>query len=138
MAAIYQWFDFLEEEYTTTLYPVEVVELLEFTCELEGGGLYNIIEDEVDINGNLLSAELYQILISTTSPYDDADIDGDLLSADLYQILISTTSPYDNADINGDLLDCTLLDLLVIVDTPDESLQLDMELYPSGCSMTDV
>ena len=84
MAAIYQWFpsgDWII--LTTTLYPVEFSDSLNFSVDITGGELRPIPGDEYNQTSDLLGAELLTILLShgpDDIPYDQS---GTVLAADL-------------------------------------------------------
>ena len=138
MAAIYMWFDGEEQVWTTTLYPVEIIELLEMSASLTGGGMANIAESEYTLDGALLSFEQVEILIDTPIEEDAYTLDGALLSFTLEDLLIDVDGGADEYTLDGALLSFEFENLLVTVDTPDEMLQLACDLNSVDCSMTAV
>lgn len=138
MAAIYMWFEEEVQVFTTTLYPVEVIDSLQLSADLYGGSLSLIPAEAHQNSGNLVSMSLPIILISTNGPDEQHQNSGDLVSVTLPIILLSTDGPDEAHDNSGDLVSVSMPLKLVIVDTPDEKLQFTCDINPSSCSMTPV
>lgn len=140
MAAIYQWFDGLIEVqiWTTTPYPIEVIEGIEIACDLAECYLTPISGEAADFNGTFLSGSLTQILISYGPNDEAADLNGTFLSGSLYQVLISYGPNDEAADFSGTFLSGVLDEKLVTAYAPDEGIEVACDLIPGSCSMTPV
>lgn len=138
MAAIYQWFQRDVQVLTTTLYPLEVVDAVQFSFNLVSGSLQPVPQDSIYVSGNVIAASLNQILLSYGTPEDNLDISANVIYAHLNQILLSYGTPEDELDVSWALIEVLLISLLVTVDTPDEKLQLDFDVNTSGWFMTPV
>ena len=138
MAAIYMWFEHELQIWTTTLYPIEVNDSLQFACNLTYGEMRIVQVEEIDLSSDLLAITIEAILLDYGPDDVPFDLSSDLLSITIEQILF-TYGPDDVAfDQSSDLLSITIQDKLVIADTPDERLQLGCNVNPSGCSLTPV
>jgi hypothetical protein len=138
MAAIYMWFDPEAQVWTTTLYPVEIIDSLGLSVSVTGGGMGVVEGDEYDTTGILQSFEREEIVIFGPVPDDEYDTSGQLLSFVVEELLIEGPEPADEYDTSGVLLSFEHENLLVTVDTPDEQLQLACDVNPVDCSMTPV
>lgn len=135
MAAIYMWIANWEL-YTTTIYPIESREAIDFTIDLDSGTMYLIPEDDMDIGGTFISASLLVILLSTSEQDDSMDIDGTFISATLSIILLDSPEQDDVMDIGGTFISASLDPILINSFHPDEALDFTIDLDPSNCSMT--
>ena len=139
MAAIYQWFPTGQLMYlTTTPYPVDINDRMEFSVTLDIGGMYLIPNEGLDATMTFMSMDLQQILKSTGPYYDAFDASMTFMSMDLRQILKSTGPYYDAFDSTMTFLSMDLVAKLVTIDTPDEALSTTIELSTADCSMTPI
>lgn len=139
MAAIYQWF-YNEGVLvlTTTLYPIEYKDELQISCDIVTGEMQEIQSDAHTQSGDLLSIELYPILINYGPDNEDHKQSGDLTSIAVNQILLIYDPDNEDHRQSGDLTSITLNLKVVTIDTPDEKLQLDCDITPSDCSMSNI
>jgi len=140
MAAIYQWFDGVIEVqiWTTTPYPIEVIEGIEITCDLVSGYLTPIPGDLIDLGGTFLGGAIVQILLSYGPDDDSIDLGGTFLGGSIVQILLSYGPDDDLIDIAGTFLGGVLEEKLVTALAPDEGIEVTCDLIPGSCSMTPV
>ena len=134
MAAIYMWIEDQEVIVTTTLYPIEVIDGVDFAISLVSGLTQEVIEDAYDFSVTVLDVGLIEVLISE-GPFDDAyDFSVTVLDVGLEQVLISE-GPFDDAyDFTVTVLDVGLELKLVTGLMPDEGIDFAISLV-SG-SMT--
>lgn len=132
MAAIYQWFVSYEQVFTTTLYPIEVVDSLEISAELTGGFVQDILQDHLDSVQDINDAEMTQILISE-SVADTMYSLQDIFDAEMQTILLDT-SVDDSLDSIQSFSDAEMEAILIRALTPDDELQISCEL--TGGSLT--
>lgn len=139
MAAIYQWFPTGQLMFlTTTPYPIEVIDGLEFNVQVGFGGLYLIPNESIDIGATMVSMDLRQILKETGPYYEELDIAQTMVSMDLRQLLKTSGPYYEQLDISQTFISMDLVAKLVTVDTPDEALEMNIELSTGECSMTGI
>jgi hypothetical protein len=113
MAAIYQWFVGDIEVLTTTLYPIEVQEGLNFTIDLDYGNMRNVDNDDyIFAGGGFEDAYSTPILLTGPEPNDD------------YIMSYGFDDAYPE-------------DKLVIAYTPDQGLIFTVDLDSANCSMID-
>ncbi len=115
MAAIYQWevAGIVYTLYTTTLYPIEAVEALVFTIDLDSGSMVEIATDEIALGMSLIAATLISILLEVPEQEDKIDLGISLIAATLESKLITTYHP-------------------------DQGLIMTIDLDDANCSMTNV
>ena len=138
MAAIYMWFQRDVQVLTTTLYPLEVVDAVQFSFDIEDASMSLIPQDELGYSADLLGVTLTEILLTYGPLQDQVYYGADLLAVSLNTILLTHGPVNDELFISSDLLDVNLISLLVTVDTPDEKLQLDFDINATGWHMTPV
>lgn len=113
---------------TTTLYPIENEDALEFAASLLGGDFRTIPMEDLDVFFHLQYGDMHSILIST-GPYGEAlDVTFTMAYGTLYQIL-KTIGPKNEAmDVSFHLQYGDLDAILVTADTPDEALEFSASL----------
>lgn len=139
MAAIYQWFVQNVQVLTTTLYPIEVLDAIQMSCQLgPGPALRSVPTDDFDTSTSFISMGIKQLL-KTTGPYDNEyDSTTSFVSMEIRQLL-KITGPYDDIyDSITTMVSVSLSEVLVTIDTPDEALEFAFELETINCSMTPV
>jgi hypothetical protein len=114
--------------YTTTPYPIEVIEEMQFGIDVSGGSLSLVPEDDAET----------AILLDYGPDEDDVDYGHTLTSIVLTEILLDYGPDEDDADYGHTLTSVTLTNKLVEADTPDEELDLGCDIKPSACSMTHI
>lgn len=125
----------IAEIWTTTPYPIEVIEELQLDMDINFGSMVPIPSDEAEYDADITGAGLDVVLLTYGPDNDNAEYDADIISAGLDVILLTYGPDEDEADYDADIVDAGLDTYLVTVDTPDEKLQLDMDIVPGGCSM---
>ena len=121
---------------TTTLYPIEVVDQMDFSASLVFGGMSPIPKEALDMGASAISANLETVLFQI-GPYDEAlDMGVAAVSANLETVLFQI-GPYDEAlDVSVSAISANLTTLLVSALMPDEGIDFSVALI-SG-SMTPV
>jgi hypothetical protein len=141
MAAIYMWFvnGVQYEVLTTTPYPIEVIEKLQFAFNIHNDCSMSPLPGEaIDFSYSLTGGSLNTILLTAGPYYEAIDFSYSLTGGLLNTILLTAGPYYEAIDFSYELLGGSLISLLVTVDTPDEKLQLVLDVVPSGCSMTHI
>jgi len=136
MAAIYQWFVGKEVVYTTTLYPLEAGDALDFTVTLEEFSMSALPEDFMEFGVTFLSGLLEDILIEWGPPDDAVDFGVTFVSGLLETILIDWGPPDDYGEFGVTFISGLLEDKLVEIYAPDEALNMAIALH--SISMTPV
>lgn len=128
--------------FTTTLYPVDVDDGIEFSIAPVGGQFNQWEYDETEYSHDILTGDLQQVVwYLTAGPWEDyTTYSHDILSGDIQQVVwYKYAGPWeDSTEYSHNILTASLINKLVTVDSPDEKLQLSCEIYPTGCSMTAV
>jgi len=95
MAAIYQWFPGGGIFLTTTIYPAEATDTMDFSASLVYGLMLPILPDPMDGNVESLSGSITVVLLSS-GPHDDP-IDGRVISltGSITAVLLSS-GPHDD------------------------------------------
>jgi hypothetical protein len=121
---------------TTTLYPAEATDAMEFGIALIAGLMEVVPEEDLEFNFAVLDGDILSILLST-GPHDEAlDFNFAVLDGDIELILLST-GPHDEAmEFNFAVLDGNVESKLVEALMPDEAMDFTISLV-SG-SMTPV
>ena len=136
MAAIYipPWP--LVEVYTTTLYPVVVVDSLGFNVRISGGAMTAVPESNFNTAFSLEAGSYMQTRwFLYDGPYDDNfDTAFSMESGSYIQTRwFLYDGPYDdNFDTAFSMGSGTLINKLVIADTPDEALQFTVRIENSS------
>lgn len=136
MAAIYMWMQRDLQVFTTTLYPLEVIDAVQFQFDISSASMSPIPQDSLTLSANLIAVTLNQILLSYGPGQDELDISANLIGVILNQILLSYGPGEDELDISADLIEVELLQILVTADTPDEKLQLAFDINATGWLLT--
>ena len=136
MAAIYMW---PEDKYlllTTTLYPIDVTDVLVFGVSVTEGALDLLPNSDFKSTFGLEDSTLIQLRwFYTDGPYDSDFLSTfDLQDGTLIQLRwFLTDGPYDSYFLSTfDLQDGSLINKLVAVDTPDEKIQLALKIEASS------
>lgn len=113
MAAIYQWIVDTEVIVTTTPYPIESLEYLAVTANLQGFAMFDIAYDKLDMTQDLVAVELRVLLKAYGPELDQLDVTQDLLGIELRQLLKSYGPEQDKLDVTQDLVAVTLVEKLI-------------------------
>jgi hypothetical protein len=127
--AYFQWGSAAQEiTYTTTLYPIEVVEGLDVGIALQEIAMREIPNDSLDISYSQIYSLMRDLLLAT-GPYDDAlDISYSQIFSQMRDLLLET-GPYDDAlDMSYSHIFSLLVPKLVKADMPDEGLDIGIAL----------
>lgn len=140
MAAIYQWFEgtVVYQTWTTTLYPIEAVEKLAFTIDMDGGSMTPIDEDEMDVGVAFLSGVKIQTLLTAPEQEDEMDVGIAFLSGTKAVTLITAPTQEDEMDVGVAFLSGSKELKLVTTYCPDEKLTFTIDVDTANCSMTPV
>lgn len=136
MAAIYQWFNLYEEEYTTTLYPLEVQDALLLSVNFDGGYMEVIQGDSMKQAHELVAVNLYQILLSAPEQQDQMIHGHELVAVDVYPLLVEAPEQEDSMTQGHELVDIEVETILITTYMPDRGIILDIDLVPGSCYMT--
>lgn len=141
MAAIYQWSESDVQELTTTLYPLEAVEELVFTADLDAAFMVTVPGDAADIHSaEVISVSKLSILLDLPLEEDSIDIHATtVVSVSKLQILIDLPLQEDAMDIyTTSVIDVTKAMVLVTAYSPDHGLVFTADVDTANCSMTPV
>lgn len=130
MAAIYQWYEDLGVILTTTLYPIEVVDAVQFDgASLTSGYLWNMPTDAIDHGTpQLVAAQLDHIRIEFTADPEAIDRSWSLVGAQLDHIRIEFSTDPESIDIGWALVNAGLDSKKVVAYHPDEAVDFDAVL----------
>ena len=136
MAAIYQWFETNIQELTTTLYPIEVVEGMQFSVEMTEGSMRQASFDHMSVGHDAVSGTLVQVY-QEDGPYDDhMMMDHDAVSGVLVQVYLSDGPYDDHMSVSHDAVSGVLANGLIYALMPDEGMMFGLSL--TDASMTPV
>ena len=138
MAAIYQWFTGKEIVVTTTLYPIEIVEGMNFGVALTYGDMWPINQDETTASWDFLSGNMAQILHELPVEEDETEATWDFLAGNLIQILNELPVEADETEATWDFIEGFMEQLLVETWIEDSGMLIGIAVKPSLCSMTPV
>lgn len=125
MAAIYQWLEGGEVVFTTTLYPIDVKDGLQFNMVSNPyGNLSNFPVDNVVGAISVTELELTVLLLIGDTGEDSVEGAVGVTEIELISLLQTGDTGEDSAKGAVGVTELELIDMLVICDTPDESLQL--------------
>ena len=127
MAAIYQWYEDLGIILTTTLYPIEVVDAVQFNgANVTSGYLWNMPTAAIDHPlAQLIDAQLDHIRIEFTADPESIDLSWALTAAQLDHIRIEFTTDPESIDLGWALVDAALDSKKVLAYHPDEAVDFD-------------
>jgi len=138
MAAIYMWFEQNVQIFTTTPYPIEVIDKVTLVCDIAPSSMSPLNSDDLDISANVIGVVVNTIKIFGPTPEDALDLSANVQSVVVNTIKIFGPTPEDAIDISSNVVSVVLAIRKVVVDTPDEKLQLTCNFHPSGSNMTAV
>ena len=113
---------------TTTLYPIEQTEGLEFGINLKDGWLLNWPNDDLDTTFSVVDGNMQEILLNYGPDNDDLDTTFSVVDGNLQIVLLNYGPDNDDLDTTFSVIDGNLNPKLVVVDTPDEGLEFGLSL----------
>ena len=113
---------------TTTLYPIEQTEGLEFGINLQDGWLLNWPNDDLDTTFSVVDGNMQEILLNYGPDNDDLDTTFSVVDGNLQIVLLNYGPDNDDLDTTFSVIDGNLYPKLVVVDTPDEGLEFGLSL----------
>jgi hypothetical protein len=135
--AYFQWgAAALTQTLTTTLYPLEAQDAIEFSVTLAEGALWPIPVDNMDLGVEFLSGTLTEILLETPVNEDNMDMGVNIINGVLVTILLDIGPYPDDMNLGVTFVDGLLEAKLVSIYAPDEALEMSVTLA-SG-SMTPI
>lgn len=131
MAAIYQWFVSGEFLFTTTIYPIEALDQLNWAAEVTGGGTNGIAFDYSRFAVLPLDGALDRIWYESGVSVDAAAFGVLPLDSELDQIWFQTGVPVDNTQFGAIPLDSTM-DLALVTHDVQPYEALDLAAWVTG------
>jgi hypothetical protein len=126
MAAIYQWFGDKGVIYTTSLYPVESVDAIEFSVSF-AGNFWNVpLEDEHQFSVSIVGGDLMQVLLTAPPLEDEHQFSVSMVEGDLLQVYLTAPPLEDSHQFSVQLVEGDLYGALVRVNTQDDAMIFDM------------
>ena len=124
MAAIYQWFN--TDEFviaTTTLYPIEDVECLNWGATVIHAGMYTWPDDDMDLVYSVVGVALTTVLIEGATESDEMDLSYGIGGVDLNEILLIGPTPIDEMNFAYGIVGVDLNETLVEAQAPPDGLE---------------
>ena len=141
MAAIYDFEWTLELHFTTTLYPVVVIESVTVSCSAVGGWLALTPSDSMETTHTVLDMTYVQTRwFMEDGPYEDSwETSHTVIDMTYIQTRwFLEDGPYDDSwETTHIVLDMTYIRVKVEADTPDESVQMAIAIM-NTCTMSAV
>lgn len=131
MAAIYQWFVSGEFLFTTTVYPIEALDQLNWSASISGGATFGVAQDAAQFFMQVLNGELEAILYTTGIQNDDMDFTVTPLDSAMDQILFSTGIDVDELQFAATPIDSTM-DLALVKHDVQPYEALDLAAWVTG------
>lgn len=138
MAAIYQWFQIYEEEYTTTLYPLEVQDALLMSVDFSGGYMEIIDQDDITMHAEMVAATVRPLLLSAPEQEDDVTMHIELVNIAVRPLLLEAPEQEDDISMHIELVNITVETILITAYMPEQGVLMDIDLVPGSCYMTAV
>lgn len=138
MAAIYQWFQIYEEEYTTTLYPLEVQDALLMSVDFSGGYMAQIDQDSVTMGTEMVAGWIKVLLLSAPEQQDDITMGTEMVAGWIKQLLLSAPEQNDDITMGTEMVDGWMDTVLITAYMPEQGVLMDIDLVPGSCYMTSV
>lgn len=113
---------------TTTLYPIEETEGLDFGLSLISGGLFNWPNDDMDVSFTVIGGNMQAILLNYGPDNDDMDVSFSMVDGNMQVTLITAPPENDDLDVSFSVVGGNMEPKLVTVDTPDEGLAFGLSL----------
>ena len=113
---------------TTTLYPIEEAEGLDFGLSLESGWLLTWPNDDLDVSFSVVGGNMQPILLNYGPDNDDLDVSFSVVDGNMQLTLLNYGPDNDDLDVTFSVIDGNLEPKLVTVDTPDEGLSFGLSL----------
>ena len=138
MAAIYMWIEMYEEEYTTTLYPLETQDAIVVSIAFEDGYMEYTDFDPVAFGTDLVSITVLVILLDAPEQTDSISQGTDLASIVIYKILLDAPEQTDSISQGTELVNITVDAILITTYMPDQGVITSANLDSASCYMTSV
>jgi hypothetical protein len=138
MAAIYQWFDLYEEEYTTTLYPLEVQDALLMSADFDGGYMEIIDQDDLTMYTYISGGWMKQLLLSAPEQQDNISMYTTITAGWMKQLLLAAPEQEDDLKMWTYLSDGWMATVLITTYMPPQGLLMDADLDSGSCYMVSV
>lgn len=124
MAAIYMWFQRDVQYYTTTLYPIETTDGIQFSISVDATTMGNIESDTYAFSYGFLGGSIDQILLSGPTPEDLYSFSYGFMDAYIDQILLFGPTSEDTYTFSYGFMDAVLEDKLITTYAPDQGITL--------------
>ena len=138
MAAIYQWYIDRAQVLTTTLYPVEVIDGMDLSCQVSYTHLASIPVDSFDMSSSVDSMILHTVLKLYGPINESFDTTSLIDSMILKEVLKVHTATPEEFDLSSSVDSVSMSEALVTIDTPDEALEFSCALETANCSLTPI
>ena len=113
---------------TTTLYPIEETDGLDFGLSLQGGLLVTWPTENLDVTFSVVDGNMQEILLDYGPDNDDLDTTFSVVDGNMQVILLTYGPDNDDLDVTFSVVDGNMAPKLVTVDTPDEGLEFGLSL----------
>ena len=123
---------------TTTLYPLEEIDGIEFTVDLLAGAMRAIPNDDAAHHSVFIGGDIRQIRLEQTVPGDDAAHHSVFVGGDIRQIRLEQTVPGDQASHHSVFIGGDIRPKLITIYAPDDGIEMTVDLFPANCHMTPV
>ena len=136
MAAIYQWFEGGDVVYTTTLYPIEEREGVNFNISLLDAYYLPAEVDEYNFTCEFLSAGTLQVLLDGSAE-DEYNFTVSFEEANITQILLDSAAE-DEYAFTCEFLGGGLQIIVIVITgySPDQGLILGIDLDTANTTLT--
>jgi hypothetical protein len=137
MAAIYQWFPTSEVTYTTTLYPIEAKDGMNFAFDIDIGGLTDVAVDPARYNPDFMGAWKAEVLFDTSLD-EDAQYAAHITGIGK-GLSLEEAGPFDEeGEYAAHFIDAFKEHKLIRGWMPDEGMDFAFDLDTANCSLTNV
>jgi hypothetical protein len=113
---------------TTTLYPIELTDGLDFSVALQGGLLVTWPLDDLDVSFSVVGGNMQLGLLDYGPDNDDLDVLFSVVGGNMQVILLTYGPDNDDLDVTFSVVDGNMEPKLVTIDTPDEGLEFGLSL----------
>jgi len=139
MSAIYMWFQIYEEEYTTTLYPLETQDALLMSVDMGNSNYMAPIDfDQITFASELTAIVVRPLLLSAPEQNDEIEFHHELVSIVVRPLLLAAPEQNDEIAFGHELVDIIVRTILITTYMPDQGILLGIDMVPGSCYMTGV
>lgn len=131
MAAIYMWFEDVEVEYTTPLYPLEIDTGITLTLDINFMDNWQVTTDGAEGSRDFIGGSRQDVLIDLPLEVEAAEGGRSFTGGSREDRLIILPTEVEAAEGGVSFAGGSRVDLLIRVYTPSENLALTVDLAPS-------